>query len=78
MNWNQVEGKWDQLKGNVKHTWGKLTDDDVKMLAGKKDELVGKIVERYGILRDEAEQQVDSWMNKLDANIDKAKQRMKH
>lgn len=65
MNWDQIEGQWKQLKGEVKTTWAKLTDDDVHVLSGKKDELVGRIQERYGILKDEAEGQVDAWIAKL-------------
>ena len=61
MNWDQVEGNWKQLKGQVKQKWGKLTDDDMSLLNGKKDELVGRIQERYGIAKDEAERQVDDW-----------------
>ncbi len=70
MNWQQIEGKWEQLKGDVRSKWGKLTDDDVHMLGGKKDNLVGKLVERYGIMKDEAEKQVDDWLYKLDAKKD--------
>jgi uncharacterized protein YjbJ (UPF0337 family) len=61
MNSDQFEGKWKQLKGQVKQRWGKLTDDDVTALSGKKDELVGKIQERYGITRDQAEREADEW-----------------
>lgn len=70
MNWTQLEGKWDQLKGNVKSKWAKLTDDDLLTLKGKRDDLVGRIVERYGILREDAELQVDEWIKKLDAKTD--------
>lgn len=77
MNWEQVEGEWKQVKGAVKSKWAKLTDDDMQNVAGKKDNLVGKIQERYGILKDEAEKQVDEWITKLDykmgAATDKAK-----
>ena len=65
MNWEQIEGQWGQIKGHVKSKWGKLTDDDLKALTGKKDALVGKLQERYGILKDEAEKQVDEWLAKL-------------
>jgi uncharacterized protein YjbJ (UPF0337 family) len=65
MNWDQIEGKWDQMKGQVKSKWNKLTDDDVGNLAGKKDQVVGKIVERYGIVKDEAERQLDQWIKTL-------------
>lgn len=61
MNWDQVEGKWKQMKGTVKQKWGKLTDDDLDVIAGKKDQLVGKIQERYGITREEAQKQVDGY-----------------
>lgn len=61
MNWDQVEGKWKQMKGGVKEKWGKLTDDDLDVIGGKKDQLVGKVQERYGITRDEAQKQVDNY-----------------
>lgn len=61
MNWDQIEGKWKQAKGAVKQKWGKLTDDDLDVIAGKQDELIGKIQERYGLTREEAQKQVDSW-----------------
>jgi uncharacterized protein YjbJ (UPF0337 family) len=61
MNPDQFEGKWKQLKGLVKQRWGKLTDDDITTLSGKKDELVGKIQERYGITREQAEREADEW-----------------
>ena len=65
MNWDRIQGEWKQLTSHVKTKWGKLTDDDLKMASAKKDDFVGKIQERYGILRDEAEKQVDEWLAKL-------------
>lgn len=61
MNWDQIEGNWKILKGKAKQKWGKLTDDDFDVIAGKKDELVGKLQERYGLARQEAEQEADRW-----------------
>lgn len=61
MNWDRIEGQWKQLKGTVKQEWGKLTDDDLSFINGKRDELVGRIQERYGIARDDAERQVREW-----------------
>jgi uncharacterized protein YjbJ (UPF0337 family) len=61
MNSDQFEGKWKQLKGSLKQRWGKLTDDDITMLSGKKDEFVGKLQERYGITREQAEREADEW-----------------
>lgn len=65
MNWDQIRGQWLQLKGQVKSQWGKLTDDDVTNISGKKDQLIGRIQERYGILKDEAERQVDEWLAQI-------------
>ena len=61
MNWDQVAGKWKQLKGSAKEKWGELTDDELDQAAGKRDQLVGKIQEKYGIGKEEAEKQVDEW-----------------
>ncbi|WP_341910612.1 CsbD family protein [Ferrovibrio terrae] len=65
--WDQVEGNWNQLAGKVKQRWGKLTDDDVTVINGKRQELVGKIQERYGIAKNEAEKQVDEWQKSQSA-----------
>lgn len=61
MNWDQVEGKWKQLSGKAKEKWGKLTDDDLESIRGKRDQLIGKIQERYGLAKQEAERQVDDF-----------------
>lgn len=58
MNWDQIEGKWKQAKGQAQQKWGKLTDDDLDVVNGKREELVGKVQEKYGIAREEAEEQV--------------------
>ena len=59
MNWDRIEGNWKQFTGKAKVQWGKLTDDDLEVIAGQKEQLVGKIQESYGISKDEAEKQVD-------------------
>ena len=61
MNWDRIEGNWKQIKGKVKAQWGNLTDDDLDVVAGRRDQLAGKVQERYGIAKDEAERQVASW-----------------
>ena len=65
MNWDQIRGQWLQFKGQVKSKWGKLTDDDITSISGKKDQLIGRIQERYGVLKDEAEKQVDAWLAQI-------------
>src|SRR5262245_46769787 len=47
VNWDILKGNWKQLSGRVKSKWGKLTDDDLTVISGKKDELLGKLQERY-------------------------------
>jgi len=61
MNWEQVQGKWSQMKGDLRQKWGKLTDDDLEVIAGSKDKLMGRLQERYGIAKDEAMRQIDTW-----------------
>lgn len=61
MNWTQIEGKWDQVKGRVRSQWGKLTDDDVDQIQGRSEQLIGKLQNRYGIAREEAQRQFDAW-----------------
>lgn len=61
MNWNTVEGNWKQFRGKVQKQWGKLTDDQLDVIAGKRTELAGRIQEAYGISADEAETQIKSF-----------------
>jgi len=61
MNQDRIEGNWKQFKGKVKEQWGKLTDDDLDVIGGKRDQLLGRIQERHGVARDEAEKQVKNW-----------------
>jgi uncharacterized protein YjbJ (UPF0337 family) len=62
MTQDQLLGKWKQLKGNVKQQFGKLTDDDLNAIGGKRDVLIGKLQERYGYSREEAQRRADEWM----------------
>jgi uncharacterized protein YjbJ (UPF0337 family) len=58
MNTDQMKGNWKQFVGKAKEKWGRLTDDDWKIVEAKRDQLVGKVQERYGIAREEAERQI--------------------
>lgn len=64
MNWDQIQGNWKQFKGNAQRQWGKLSGDDLDVVEGNRDALVGKIQERYGRDRDEAEREVNDWINR--------------
>lgn len=61
MNKDEIGGNWKQFKGTVKEKWGKLTDDDMTVIEGKREQLVGKIQERYGSSKDQAEKEVVDW-----------------
>lgn len=63
MNRDILEGKWKQFRGEVKETWGELTDDEIDQISGKYDQLVGKLQEKYGYTREEAEDEVDDFLN---------------
>jgi len=65
MSWDRIEGNWKQFKGKVKETWGKLTDDELEQIAGKRDVLLGKIQEKYGIAQDEAEKRIKDFEKTL-------------
>jgi len=62
--WEKIKGSWTQTKGAVKEQWGKLTDDDLLEIQGRRDQLVGKIQARYGISHEQAEAQVSGWEHK--------------
>jgi uncharacterized protein YjbJ (UPF0337 family) len=63
-----LEGKWKQIRGKVKETWGDLTDDELDQISGRRDRLIGKLQEKYGHSRMEAEREVDQFLNDLDVD----------
>jgi uncharacterized protein YjbJ (UPF0337 family) len=65
MNWDRVEGNWKQFKGKAKEQWGKLTDDKLDQIDGRREQLVGVLQKEYGMARDQAERDVDNWSNNL-------------
>jgi uncharacterized protein YjbJ (UPF0337 family) len=65
MNSDQLEGKWKQVKGEVREKWGKLTDDDIQIVAGRRDQLIGRVQERYGMAKEAATKEVDTFLKHL-------------
>ncbi len=61
MNWNRIEGNWKQLKGKAQERWGKLTNDDLDVIAGKREQLEGKLQERYGYTVEKVKQEADDF-----------------
>ena len=66
MNKDEAGGNWKQFKGKVKEQWGKLTDDDMTIIEGKRDQLVGKIQASYSYKTAHEEKEVDSWEKRHD------------
>ena len=64
MNLDVLKGKWKQLKGEANTQCGKLTDDDLDQVEGNTEKLVGKVQERYGYGREQAEREVNQWINR--------------
>ena len=61
MNWDRIEGKWKELKGEAQMRWGRLTDGDWATIQGRREALVGKLQSLYGKSKDEIEREVDDW-----------------
>jgi uncharacterized protein YjbJ (UPF0337 family) len=69
MNTDILQGKWRQLKGEARVQWGKLTDDDLDQVEGQAEKLVGLVQERYGYDRQQAEQEVDSFVQRYGSTV---------
>ncbi len=64
MNWDRIEGNWKEFIGKARTQWGKLTDDDLTQIDGRREELSGRLQRRYGYARDEADRHIDSWLSR--------------
>ena len=67
MNSEQFEGKWKQFQGQIRQKWGHLTDNDMQVIAGKRDVLIGRVEERYGLAKEKATAEVDGFLKSLQA-----------
>ena len=65
VNWDQIQGDWKQMTGKVKEKWGKLTDNDLTVIAGKRDQLAGLLQQRYGYAKEQAEKELDEFLKGL-------------
>jgi len=64
MNWDRIEGNWKEFKGKAKTQWGKLTDDDLNVIDGKRDQLEGRLQKHYGYAKDQAKKEIDNWIDR--------------
>ncbi|HUN49625.1 MAG TPA: CsbD family protein [Candidatus Sulfotelmatobacter sp.] len=65
MNWDTAAGNWKEIRGKVKEKWGKLTDDDLTFIDGKREQLLGRLQQRYGLAKDKAERDIKTWEQSL-------------
>ena len=65
MNWDQITGSWKEFQGKVREKWGKFTDDDLTVAAGKRDQLSGILQRRYGLAKEQAEKELDDFIGAL-------------
>jgi uncharacterized protein YjbJ (UPF0337 family) len=65
MNNDILAGNWKQFRGNMIEQWGRLTDDDLDIAAGRRDQMIGKLQERYGLAKDEAERQMAAFEDRF-------------
>ena len=65
MDWNRIEGDWKRLKGNAKEQWGRLTEDDLAAINGRREQLEGKLQERYGYAKDRIKREIDDWASEV-------------
>ena len=70
MNKNTLRGDWNMVKGKVKEKWGKLTDDDLTEISGKRDQLLGKLEKKYGLAKDKAETELSAWEKRHNEDLE--------
>lgn len=68
MNKDTFQGKWHEMKGKIKEKWGKLTDDDITQIDGRREKLLGTLQKKYGYAKEIAEKELKSWEEKCGCN----------
>ncbi|HEX8877723.1 MAG TPA: CsbD family protein [Phycisphaerales bacterium] len=66
MNWDRIEGNWMMYKGKLREKWGRLSDQDLQVIRGKREQLEGKLQQLYGRTKSQASQEVDDFCSSLD------------
>jgi uncharacterized protein YjbJ (UPF0337 family) len=72
MKWERISGNWTQWKGRIQERWGKLTQDQLDVVAGRRDQLSGHIQDAYGLTKDEADRQLRNWERNLTVEYEEA------
>ena len=68
MDWDRISGNWEHWKGRIRERWGRLTDDHLDVIAGRREQLAGRIQEIYGLSKEETERQLRNWQRNLAAD----------
>jgi uncharacterized protein YjbJ (UPF0337 family) len=76
MNWDQIEGNWKTFKGQVKQRWGKLTDDDLDVIDGRREELSGRLQKSYGYAKDRAEREIEDFTRNVRSDFERPADRV--
>jgi len=69
MNWEQIEGKWKEVAGGIKAQWGKITDDELTVINGKREKLAGILQKKYGMAKEAAEDEIEKFTRSLDDDL---------
>ncbi len=65
MDWDRLQNMWTQMRGSLRHRWGRLTEDDLDVIAGHRDTFIGRVQERYSVDREEAQRRIEEWLRTL-------------
>ena len=65
MDWDQLQATWPRMRNQLRHRWGRLTEDDLDIIAGQRDVFIGRVRERYSVDREEAQRRVEEWLHTL-------------
>jgi uncharacterized protein YjbJ (UPF0337 family) len=65
MDWEQLQARWPQMREALRHRWGRLTEDDMDVIAGHREVFIGRVAERYSVDREEAQRRIEEWMRTL-------------
>jgi uncharacterized protein YjbJ (UPF0337 family) len=65
MQWQMIEGRWEEFRNNARETWSQLTDEDLNAVNGNREELVSRLEARCGMDRATAEHEADAWSHRL-------------
>ena len=70
MDWDRISGNWAHWRGRIRERWGRLTNDELDLVAGRREQLVRRIQSAYGIAKEEADRQLRNWERNLAVEVE--------